>query len=56
MTGKVDLLDDLQRFKNVLQACLLRAFEGLGATMLARSKQSYSMGRIGEYTASDEYE
>lgn len=56
MAGKVDLLDDLQRFKDVLHACLLRAFEGLGAAMLERSKQSYSSGRCGEYTASDEYE
>lgn len=56
MAGKVDLLDDLQRFKDVLHASLLRAFEGLGAAMLARSKSSYSRGKSNEYTATDEYE
>ena len=56
MTGQVAMLDDLGRFKDVLNASLLRAFEGLGASMLQRSKRSTFGGRAGEYTASDEYE
>lgn len=50
------MLDDLSRLKDVLNASLLRAFEGLGAAMLERSKKSSFGGRNGEYTASDDYE
>jgi hypothetical protein len=58
MTGNGSLLDDLERLKETLNASLLRAFEGLGAAMMAKSKQSssHSGSRNGEYTATDEYE